>query len=321
VKALDGLGWVPHWVSHLGCIKGCLDYLGIEITDGWLYGGTGHAFVMNVSDDGGCPSGPTAWRHEILFKLGENLGFSIDGVTGAKHRGELSEAQERAWDLVRQSIDAGVPCYGWELGVPEYYVVYGYDDTGYYYSGPEADDGKGPKPWRDLADTGIGWLEMRTVKPGRAADDVTTVREALAFALEIGESSEKWILPRYNGGLAGYDAWVRAMEDGSAVHFGVGYNSSVWAKCRRMAPEFLREAKGRLPGDAGPLLDEAIGHYERVSGALDAVAEAYPFSVENPMDPIGVDGKSAAAAENLRGARAAEEAGLAVLRRIVESLS
>jgi hypothetical protein len=321
MKSLRDLRWVPHWVSHLGCIRGCIDYLGIGVTDGWLYGGTGHAFVLNVHEGGSCPSGPTAWNHHVMFALAENLGLSIEGVTGVKERGELRDAQKRAWDLVRSAIDAGVPCYGWELKVPEYYVIYGYDEVGYHYSGPGADDGAGPKPWRELADTGIGWLEMRTVKPGKAADAVKTVRDALAFALEIGRSSDRWILPRYHGGLAGYDAWIRAMEDGSAGRFGVGYNASVWAKCRRMAPEFLREAKGRLPGDAVPLLDDAASRYEEVSRALDAVADAYPFSAEHSMEPIGADDRSAGAAQDLRRARGAEEAGLAALERLVERLT
>ena len=321
MRVLRNLRWAPSWVSHLGCIRGCIDYLGIEMTDGWLYGGTGHAFVLNVHEDGSCPSGPTAWNHRVIFTLGENLGFSIAGVTGGKESGELPGAQERAWDLVRRSVDEGVPCYGWELEVPEYYVVHGYDDVGYYYSGPGADDGKGPKPWRDLGDTGIGWLEMRTVKPERAAADVKTVREALAFAIEIGRGSDEWILPSYRGGLAGYDAWIRAMENGSAGRFGVGYNASVWAKCRRMAPEFLREAKGRLPGDAVPLLDDAASRYEEVSRALDAVADAYPFSAEHSMEPIGADDRSAGAAQDLRRARGAEEAGLAALERLVERLT
>lgn len=321
VRQLKDLRWIPDWISHLGCIRGCLDHLGIEMTDGWLHGGTGHAFVLNVHDDGSCPSGPTAWNHEILFTLGENLGFSIDGVTGGKASGELRDVQGRAWDLVRRAIDEGVPCYGWELEVPEYYVVYGYDDVGYYYSGPGADDGTGPKPWRELADTGIGWLEMRTVKPGNAAGDMKAVRDALAFALEIGRNSDKWILREYNGGLAGYDAWIRATEDGSAGRFGVGYNASVWAKCRRMAPEFLREANERLPDDLTPLFDDAIAKYEEVSRTLDAVAEAYPFSTEHSMEPIGADDKSEESAENLRKARAVEAEGLGLLENIVSLLS
>ena len=321
MRNLENLRWVPHWVSHLGCIKGCLDYLGIDVTDGWLSGGTGHAFVLNVHEDGSCPSGPTAWNHSVMFTLGGNLGFSIDGVTGMKHRGELPDAQERAWDLVRRSIDQGVPCYGWELAVPEYYVVYGYDDVGYYYSGPDADEGAGPKPWRELADTGIGWLEMRTVEAGRQADDAKTVRDALSFALEFGAGSDRWVLPKYRGGLAGYDTWIRAMQEGTAGRFGVGYNAAVWAKCRRVAPEFLREAKERLTGEAAGFFDEAIARYDDVSRALDRVAEAYPFGTEYAMDPIGDDERSAAAAESLRRARAAEEAGLTALRKIVESIT
>jgi hypothetical protein len=88
-----------------------------------------------------------------------------------------------------------------------------------------------------------------------------------------------------------------------------------------MAPEFLREAKERLAGNAAPLFDEASGHYEEVSRSLDRVAEAYPFGVEYTMDPIGVDEKSAAAAKELTNARKAEEAGLGVLRKIVDSLA
>ena len=50
MKKLEHLRWKPHWVTHLGCIKGCLNYLGIEVSDAWLYGGTGHAFVINICD-------------------------------------------------------------------------------------------------------------------------------------------------------------------------------------------------------------------------------------------------------------------------------
>lgn len=49
-KRLDNLSWRPRWISHLGSIKGCLEYLNLDISDGWLYGGTGHAFVLNLHD-------------------------------------------------------------------------------------------------------------------------------------------------------------------------------------------------------------------------------------------------------------------------------
>ncbi len=60
-KLLDNLRWQRMWTSHLGAIKGCLDYMGLNVSLPWLFGATGHAFVLNVSDVV-CPSGPTAWN-------------------------------------------------------------------------------------------------------------------------------------------------------------------------------------------------------------------------------------------------------------------
>ncbi len=51
-KKLENLRWRSRWTSHLGCVKGCLDYLNIDISDAWLYGATGHAFIINVADTG-----------------------------------------------------------------------------------------------------------------------------------------------------------------------------------------------------------------------------------------------------------------------------
>jgi len=47
-KTLEALGYRPRWISHMGCLKGCLEYMGNDMSDGWLYGGTGHAFLFNI---------------------------------------------------------------------------------------------------------------------------------------------------------------------------------------------------------------------------------------------------------------------------------
>jgi|GEM_PF-5856733 len=57
-KMLEKLHWIPRWASHMGCIQGCLNYLGVETSEAWLHGATGHACVLNISP-GLCPSGPT----------------------------------------------------------------------------------------------------------------------------------------------------------------------------------------------------------------------------------------------------------------------
>ncbi len=316
-KKIEGLRWKPQWVSHLGCIKGCLEYLNIDLTDAWLFGGTGHAFIINIHEVV-CPSGPTAWNTEMLFKLGNNLGYTVDGIFAFKSANDFAERQKQTWEWAKGVIDEGLPCYGWELDIPEYYVVYGYDDNGYYFSGPGCDLGKGPKLWNELGNTEIGVLEMYRVKPAQAADDLRTVKEAFEFALEHSQSPSKWIFPKYKAGLAGFDNWIRALEANKVDRFGMAYNAAVWNECRDFAVRFLKEAKERIDGKLSPLFDEATSHYEMVAHCLNNVSEAFPFPPKG--EEIKDVNRLQTARKFLKDARRAEELGLKTLERIVAEL-
>jgi hypothetical protein len=79
-EVLEGLKSTPAWVTHLGCQKGCLDYLGSDASMPWLYGATGHAFVINMHDVV-CPSSPTARHTEpLLMDLSLNIGYVVTGI-------------------------------------------------------------------------------------------------------------------------------------------------------------------------------------------------------------------------------------------------
>ena len=318
-KKLENLQFSPKWVSHLGCVKGCLDFLDIGVSDAWLYGATGHAFIINMHDEL-CPSGPTAWKTEMLFKLGRNVGYITDVVEGYKPESDFAEKQRMAWEHVKRAIDAGLPCYGWELGIPEFYVVYGYDDQGRYLVHPQFgkfDRGGSTVPWEKVGDSEIGVLEICSVRPGEAAEDARTVKDALQFALEYSKSPAKWILPRYKAGLSGYDYWVRSLEIGNANPGGSAFNAAVWAECRGYAVGFLQEAKERIDGELGSIFDRAKEQYEAVAGALDEVSRLFPFP---PKDEVKDPECCRTAVQHLRDARSAEEAGLAALESLVREL-
>jgi hypothetical protein len=319
MKELDGLRWVPRWTSHMGCLKGCLDYLGVEVSDAWLYGATGHAFVINMHEVV-CPSGPTAWHTGMIHTLAKNVGCEGEVLFATTREPGFAEAKERAWETFRSAIDEGTPCYGWELAVPEFYVLYGYDEVGYHFSGCAHDEGAGPKPWQELGDTGIGCLELVSVREGTPADDAATVRDALAFALEHAGRPSKWIFPGYASGLGAYDTWVRSVEAGTAVAVGMGYNSQVWAECRMYGVGFLEEAGERLSAGLRPLLGEAARRYREAAESLREVAATYPFTPGLSEDAIGVDARTEAVVVALRRAREAEAAGLDSLAAIVASI-
>jgi len=318
-KQLDNLYWTPRWSSHVGCIKGCLNYLGIVVSDAWLFGATGHAFVLNISP-GLCPSGPTDWDTSRFLKLGRNIGYIVECLDEycPKHNRHLHQVHEQAWEFIRKAIDKNRPCYGWELDIPEYFVIYGYNQTGYYISGPGCDEGKGPVPWQELGKSEIGMVLVSSVRPTTPSDDRKTVREALTYAMDLGYNRQKWM--DRSGGLKGYDTWIHVMETGIAGRFGLGYNAAVWAESRRFAVEFLKEAQKRLDKNLRSLFNTAIEHYTTVAQNLKVVSDTYPFKkCEDEQTPI--DDKADTAIDTLRRACDAEANGLEVLAELINQLA
>jgi DNA-binding HxlR family transcriptional regulator len=321
MKVIKKLQWQPRWVSHLGCIEGCLKYMKNTISTGWLYGGTGHAFVLNIAEDL-CPSGPTAWRPLMLFQLAHNMGYEIKGVYAHKGQPDFPKLQEDAWDHVKTAIDNDIPCYGWEVGgIPEYYVVSGYDDVGYYYSGAVGTEIEGPRKWQDVGTSDIGVLEMYSVLETPTSEPEVVVKHALEKILHHTTNPDEWIFDGYTSGIPGYDVWIKAVKKGTAHSMGLAYNAVVWAECRKYGVEFLKEAKKRLSKEIRPLFETSIDHYEEVSKNLDRVTKLFPFAIGMLADPIGVSQKSKDGTEYLTAARNAEEKGLESLKHIVETLS
>lgn len=313
---LDGLEWKPAWISHMGCHHGCTDYLGQDISRAWIFGGTGHAFVVNVHEEL-CPSGPTAWKTESVDRLAANVGYLVEGVMGGRSQRDFEAKQKIAWALVTGCIDQGVPCYGWELAIPEWYVITRYDDGGYYFSGPGADEARMPLAADAIARTEIGWLHVNCVVPTRPAPDEEILEDAIGFALE--QAAGKHCHEGYAAGPAGFELWATALETGRAHRFGAGYNGECWRECRQMAVAFLREAKDRIGREKG-LFDEVIGRYEAVEDALTRAVERLPFRMPADLDDEDERVRDEECAAIIREAKAAEERALEALRRLGEGV-
>ncbi len=320
MKKLENLRWRPRWTSHLACMKGCVDYLGLELTDAWLFGCTGHAFVMNIHPLI-CPSGPTAWNNAMLFRLAPNLGFFIEAETGHSSQDDFADIQANAFQLVKRSIDSNLPCYGWELEIPEYYLIHGYNNEGYFYRGPNVEREAGPKPWRSLGNSEIGWLEVFAVRPGYPVDARTAVKVALAFVVQLEQNPGEWSYKHYQMGLAAYDQWIAALEDERSGGFGMAYNAAVWSECRSYAKEFLMEARDRL--GASTAFNQAVAHFSVVANKLAALARLFPFDKDDVPameETFGNSTRRDDAKGLLETARAAEQKGIVALQELAGSL-
>jgi len=325
-RQLPGLEQKRMWVTHMGCLIGCAEYLKADASSAWIWGTSGHAFALNVHEVI-CPSGPTAWAAEKCDALAANAGLQIEDLRADKRQEGFAKKQEEIWRKACQAMDAGLPCFGWELNVPDWYVITGYDADGHYLF-TEFDGKPGKKHHTKLGDSEIGVACVLVVKPGKAKPDRTAVREALVFALDHAAGKHSHDL--WHTGLSGYDTWVKALQDDKRVKdeevigFGHAYNAACWSECRKQAVAFLEEAKKRLDDEKlSPQFDEAIKRYKMVSANLDAVAKTFPFNVREQKrmrEQIQDAARRAKAVKALQTAREAERAGLKALARIAVSL-
>ena len=324
---LEGLKWFPSWMTLPGCLVACSRSLGMDNSPDWVYGATAFAFALNVHRTL-CPSGPTAWDDRACTSLARNLGLRVEYLIADNGGGQLAQKQEEFFGRVSQAIDAGLPVIGWEMEVPDYYVVHGYDAEGSYLF-RDFGGSVGRVNKTKLGDTGIGILKLMIVPPQAPADDRTTVRLALTIALEIAAGK-----PRHGGeytmGLAGYDQWIKALEQPEAVladenaAYGLAYNAACWSDCRSHAPGFLLEAQKRLND---PSLDAdfkaAIASYQKVAAGMERVHGLFPAEHEQKPETaerLRDAALRAQALEALRSARAAEAEGLRSLAALLEKL-
>ena len=321
-RRLEEFQWYPHHVSQLGCIIGALDYLGVGVSDSWLFGASGYAFMIAI-EDGVCPSSVTAWNYGSMHHRLRNVGCEVECLMFAnKTEEDFESKQETAWLSTRRMIDERLPCFGWCWEPePEFYVFNAYDQDAYYYSGVKTENAR--MPWRKLGVDMCGSIEMFTVKPCDPADDAKVVKDSLEFAVDHATAPGKYAGPENKTGVHAYDTWMKALRENTADAYGTAFNAVVWAECRRHAVGFLQEARSRLDNKHQPLFDEAIRHYEAMRERLHEVSDMFPYedTTDEQRNALMLDNSLRdQTIERLQLARDAEEAGVRSLAGIARKL-
>jgi len=276
-KALHGLEFKDTFFTGLGALWGCLDYLEADLNEAWIYGISGTAFALNAHPKmyANCLG---RWDNDALKDQIEEAGYKYSTVAVYIGNEKFEEYQELGWNRVREAIDNGYPAYGFHMNLPENYVIYGYDDFGYYFKGPECKNGYGPICWNKVARNDVGWFEVHTLEPlDSTVDKSALVKKALETAVSMNIDSNDYAHRGYVFGISAYTTWKDILESGDADWFGVAYNASGWATCRDHAFRFLEECKDYVPLKAQKDLAESISNYERVSVCWNALSDLFPY--------------------------------------------
>jgi len=90
---------------------------------------SGFAFRMWVDPNGLCPSATSIWDFESQKKWVKNGGIICDYVGRYWEQDDIEkERREKAIEIIKKSIDKGVPAVSWDIGIPEWGLITGYDD-------------------------------------------------------------------------------------------------------------------------------------------------------------------------------------------------
>ena len=319
-KQLEGLRPAYRNMTLLGCIKGCLRHLGRDVDDAWLYGVTGAAFMLNI-DQKVDVSGPTSWDCGHLRKMAPHLGISLSNhVRALVSDADFEQKQQAAARFVREKIDAGIPCYGWD-GCMEWLTVNGYSDAACLQFSHYFGDGYRVQPWTKLGRQIPNVFEVTSVELAKPpADEGATVRAALEFALSHGLTGQP-LDPKHAEGVQGYDLWIQCLASGDWRNAdglpGVHHNVACWHECRCYAERFLRLAGEKLGDPLKPMFNDAADRYKEVRAALCQMQRIFIYNY--PLPPVD-DAGVARAIDLLRTAREAEAEGLAVIEEIVRML-
>ena len=253
----------------MGMIKGVADYYETGLSDAMLYGLTGQAFMMNIHKEL-CPSGPYCWNRGPFYTLLGNIGIKMTDL--GFYSADSSEKDRTALEgKLIGHINSKKPC---GLVNMEYQLITHFDDTGFILSQPW----KGDFPpghlafgtWEEFGDD--IFANFFTFDKIKRVDIKSGIIKSLNYALDLTCNPSSHTSEPYFTGIAAYDAFIEAVDNGFGSIHGNWWNATVWGECRGMASKYFYEISG-MYNKAAPLANKLGEDYKLISAALLEVSD------------------------------------------------
>ncbi|MFH1570755.1 MAG: hypothetical protein ABIL09_22375 [Gemmatimonadota bacterium] len=246
---ITGLKMACFNTTKVGVLRGVLDHYGLNGTDAWAFGASGHAFAINIHETL-CPSGPYCWDNGPFHRLVRNLGVAVEDCGFFSQQSGAEERRKVEAALVKE-LDQGVPC---SLINMENQLITGCDDTGFLTAQPWAPHVDFPPrhltfgTWEELGkEIHLDFFIWRRAEPAPAREAAAA---SLEYAVDMARNPGAHTREPYAAGLQAYPKWVAAVRAGHGSSHGNWWNGTVWAECRRMASAYLTEIGERFPAAA-----------------------------------------------------------------------
>jgi hypothetical protein len=145
---------------------------------------SGFAFRMWVNADL-CPSATSIWDFEMQKPWVESGGILCD-YTGRYWGQDFIEEERRlqALEIIKSSIDRGIPAVSWNVGVPEWGLITGYDDEAKILATlPVTSSQYGQMAYEALGKGELPILSVLTVKGASDKSEEAILKDTLKIAV------------------------------------------------------------------------------------------------------------------------------------------
>lgn len=323
MKTIEGVKWYEDlaakakgepgiWNSYIASLATALQSMGEPVDPCWLMGASGWAFRV-VVHKAMCPSAMSIFNWKgILPETVEQAGYRCTYVSRLWHEDAVREQRKKeAHEAIVAAIDRKVPPIVWDIGVPEWGLITGYDNDNREYQALACTGKTVRLPYDELGEREIKILSVSI--PGGPNDrpKKETVRRSLEIALRHAEQREWMNRPDYQDGIPAFDQWASAVEPG-------GRETANWQFSKYYAGHYYgarcyaRDYLSREAGGDDRLL-KASETYGGVADLLKPVWEAFA------KDPKPADAVLKASAHNIREAGATEKQAVSLLKSFLST--
>ncbi|MGD9893015.1 MAG: hypothetical protein AB7U18_17185, partial [Dehalococcoidia bacterium] len=308
------------WTTIVGAIYGVLGSLVDPRPTHELMGMTGHAFRLALTEQNGvvaAGSAAAAADFARVLPLYRNTGRAFALIEASPADRGYTKLREKAIKQIRKSISRRRPVVAFDLHLPEFGIVFGYDDRMHTLEvsslmssqyGATLAESRWPVPEQEQRLIVLVTGKEQRIERARAE------RDALRFALDYAAHGDPGDPTRAAHGLTAFARWRAAFEQGREIDpAGNARIIQTVQTARRDAARFLREnVAGTIPAAASDAAVAATA-YDRVALAFSRMATLFPYPAGG--DVTGAAGRLVALAA-LREAEEHERAALYAIESI-----
>ena len=181
---------------------------------------SGFAFRMWVSP-ALCPSATSTWQFKLQKSGLENGGICCNYIERLWGQDDIEEKRRlEAIDMIRQSIDNGIPAISWDIGVCEWGVIIGYDDEAERFAVLPITGQEGEMEYAQLGRRELPILNVLTIvgKAEKSWEDI--LNGTLKIVINHLQGNE-W--GENASGLEAYSALIKHLE-GEDTKLGSSWN-------------------------------------------------------------------------------------------------